>query len=211
MKPLPNAILSGRCIAQCALAAALFLGACSATTGSLKNATERHGQVKFSSAKEQIVGEIAIRHTDDHFRAEITKGPGVPLLTIAAKFSTKTDKEGKTVRQMDSAHLHGALAHGGFTWRPKNLARKNFPSEKLTDPNLVWATLPEVFMWGEAEAAGKLSVVTLPDVVMHSRANNGHVKNFDYARHANPTAGEPADLRTLRKQPTLENVICHLD
>ena len=88
MKNLPTAPATGHCTAQCALAAAaLFLGACSATTGSLKNATERHGQVQFSSGKEQIVGEIAIRHTDESFQATITKGPGVPLLTISAKFA----------------------------------------------------------------------------------------------------------------------------
>ena len=58
MKTLPYPIRNSRCIVQCALAtAALFLGACSATAP-VKGGTERHGQVKFSSAKEQIVEHL---------------------------------------------------------------------------------------------------------------------------------------------------------
>ena len=210
MKTLPTAIATGHSTAQCALAAAaLFLGACSATTGSLKNATERHGQVQFSSGKEQIVGEIAIRHTDEDFQATITKGPGVPLLTISAKFAIDSKSKETKERQMVSSHVGGALSHGGLTYRPKDVAKKS--AANLASTTYAWAALPEVFMWGEADAKGGESVrVTLPDLAMHARATNGQVKNFDYSRHQNPT-GQPLPLRDLKKQPTLEKVICHLD
>lgn len=210
MKTLPTATATGHCTAQCALAAAaLFLGACSATTGSLKNATERHGQVQFSSGKEQIVGEIAIRHTDDNFRATITKGPGVPLLTISAKFAIDSKSKETKERQMVSSHVSGPLSHGGLTYRPKDVAKKS--AANLARTTYAWAALPEVFMWGESDAKGGESVrVTLPDLATHARANDGHVKNFDYSRHQNPT-GQPLPRRDLKKLPLLENVICHLD
>jgi hypothetical protein len=209
MKALPNATRTAHCSVQCALAlAALLLGACSTTAPQSKsagNSTERHGQVKFSSPKEQIVGEIVIRHDGEHFHAEITKGPGVPLLTISAKFGTDPKAKG-----MISAHISGPLAHGGWTWRPQDLSKKNFSTDKLKDSSRAWGALPEVFMWGEAEAKGESFRVCLPDIVMHARAGDGEVKRFDYARHSNPT-GEALPLKDLKKQPALETVICHLD
>lgn len=127
MKTLPYPIRNSRCIVQCALAtAALFLGACSATAP-VKGGTERHGQVKFSSAKEQIVGEIAIRHDKNHFHAEITKGPGVPLLTISAKFGIDSKSKENKELKMISSRISGPLAHGGLTYRPKDLAKKPSP------------------------------------------------------------------------------------
>ena len=210
MKTLPYPIRNSRCIVQCALAtAALFLGACSATAP-VKGGTERHGQVKFSSAKEQIVGEIAIRHDKNHFHAEITKGPGVPLLTISAKFGIDSKSKENKELQMISSRISGPLAHGGLTYRPKDLAKKTVSTGKLSDPNYAWAALPEVFMWGEGEATGEKVRVTLPDLAIHARTDDGHVKLFDYSRHQNPT-GQPLPLRDLKKQPVLEKVICHLD
>ena len=210
MKILPHTIRNSRCIAQCAAAAtALFLGACSATS-SLKNATERHGQVQFSSAKEQIVGEIAIRHDKDHFRAEITKGPGVPLLTITAKFEIDPTTKENPERQMVSSHVSGPLARGGVTYRPRDVAKKTATAASLSNPNYAWAALPEVFMWGEGDATGEKVHVTLPDLAIHARTADGHVKFFDYSRHQNPT-DQPLPLRDLKKQPALEKVICHLD
>ena len=210
MKTLPYPILNSRCIAQCALAtAALFLGACSTTTA-VKGGTERHGQVKFSSAKEQIVGEIAIRHDREHFHAEITKGPGVPLLTITAKFGIDAKSKENKERQLISSHISGPLAHGGLTYSPKKFAKKGAHAGKLSDPNYAWTALPEVFMWGEGDATGETVRVTLPDLAIHARIADGHVKLFDYSRHQNPT-GQPLPLRDLKKQPVLEKVVCHLD
>ena len=214
MKAVPTTTRIARCSTQCALAlTALLLGACSATApGSkfAKTASERHGQVKFSSAQEQIVGEIVIRHDGEYFRAEITKGPGVPLLTISAKFGVDATAKELQERQMIYARVTGPLAHGGWTWRPKALTKPSFSTDKLKAPHRAWGALPEVFMWGEAEAKGEAFRVSLPDIVMHARASGGEVKRFDYARHQNPT-GEPLPLKDLRKQPTLETVVCHLD
>ena len=201
-------------IAHCTLAVtALFFSACSATAtkskGS-KNSIERHGQVKFTSDSEQIVGEIAIRHDGDNFHAEITKGPGVPLLTISAKFGTEPHAKTATDKHMLSAHVSGPLAHGGWTWRPRDLSKKSFSTTKLKDHSRAWGALPEVFMWGESEAKGEPFQVFLPDIVMHAHTGDGEVKRFDYSRHQNPTT-EPLAMKDLKKQPTLETVICHLD
>ena len=176
-----------------------------------KGGTERHGQVKFSSGKEQIVGEIVIRHDAENLVAQITKGPGLPLLTLTAKFgSDPKAKGGLEEKHMLAVHASGPLAHGGWTWRPRDLTKKNFKPEKLKDSSRAWAALPEVFMWGDAQAKGESFRVTLPDIIMHARAGEGEVARFDYVRHQNPT-GEALPLRDLKKQPALESVICHLD
>ena len=214
MKSLPNATRIARFATQGALATgAFFLGACSTTSPAAKPAkdsTERHGQVKFSSADEQIVGEIVIRQSGDYFRAEITKGPGVPLLTIAAKAGFDPKEKEMKEKQIRFAQLTGPLAHGGWTWRPKSLTKANFSAEKLKDHSRAWGALPEVFMWGEAQARGESFRVAMPDIVMHARATNGELKRFDYKRHQNPS-GVVLPLRDIRKQPALETVICHLD
>ncbi len=198
--------------ARCALAlAAVFLGACSTVTpGPGKNAVERHGQVKFSSPDEQIVGEIAIRHDGDNFRAEITKGPGVPLLTISAKFGTKVNAKTAMDKHMISAHISGPLAKGGWTWRTHDLTKKSFSNDKLKPHYRAWVALPEVFMWGDSQAKGEAFQACLPDIAMHASAKDGEVKRFDFTRHENPT-GEALPIKDLRRQPKLESVICHLD
>ncbi len=182
------------------------------TAAALKSsASERHGQVKFSSSKEQIVGEIVIRHDGENLVAQITKGPGLPLLTLTAKFGSDAKvKGGLEEKHMLSVHASGPLSHGGWTWRPRDLTKKNFRPEKLKDSSRAWAALPEVFMWGDAQAKGETFRVTLPDIVMHARAGAGEVARFDYVRHQNPT-GEALPLRDLKKQPALETVVCHLD
>ena len=218
MKALPNTTWIARRIMRGALAILAFpLAAHSALTPQsarsvpAKNTSERHGQVKFSSGKEQIVGEIVIRHDAENLVAQITKGPGLPLLTISAKFGTDPkSKGGLGERHMLVARASGPLAHGGWTWRPRDLTRKNFKPEKLKEPSRAWAALPEVFMWGDAQAKHESFRVTLPDIVMHARAGTGEVERFDYVRHQNPT-GEALPLRDLKKQPALETVICHLD
>jgi hypothetical protein len=212
MKTTPDTARNRRCITQCALAtAALFLGACSATT-SPKGGTERHGQVQFSSGKENIVGEIAIRHDRDNFHAEITKGPGVPLLTISAKFGVDAKSKQNTERQMISSRVRGPLVRGGLTYSPRDFAKKGTASDKLANPNYAWAALPEVFMWGEGEATGEAVRVTLPNLATHSRTRNGHVGYFDYSRHQNSSPVDaPLDRKTLMKLPLLEKVVCKLD
>ena len=211
MKPQTSSKQTARRIAQGTLAlAALTFGACSTTqTKPAADMAERHGQVQFSSASEQIVGEIAIRHDQKHFYADITKGPGVPLLKISARFGTDPKEKDSTERQLRSVSATGPLAHGGWTWRPSSLAKKS-SAEKLKDSSRAWAALPEVFMWGEAQAKGEAFRVCLPDIVMHARVSGEQVKRFDYSRHENPT-GQPLALRDLKKQQKNESVICHLD
>jgi hypothetical protein len=203
-----------RCSVQCALAiTAMLFSACSALIVHPKpsaSATQRNGQVKFTSAGEKIVGEIVIRHDAENFLAEITKGPGVPLLTISAKFGTDPKSKDLTEKHMLIARATGPLSHGGWTWKPKDLAKKTYSTEKLKDSSRAWGALPEVFMWGDAQAKGESFRVCLPDIVMHARAGHGAVQRFDYARHRNPT-GEALPMQDLRKQPALETVICHLD
>jgi len=198
-----------RSITRGALAtAALFLAACSTTKPAPnpgKNIIERHGQVKFSSASEQIVGDIAIQYEGDHFRAEITKGPGVPLLKLYARFGTDPNMKEDTEKHMRIVTASGPLARLGWSWRPTKSS-----ADKVKDPSRAWAALPEVFMWGEAQAKGEPFRVSLPDTVMHARVSGGEVKRFDYTRHQNPT-GETLAMRDLRKLPKLETVICHLD
>jgi hypothetical protein len=213
MKTQTQANQTARCLTQGTFAlAALLLGACSATTQTKHTAmTERHGQVKFSSKTDKIVGEIAIQHDEKNFRAEITKGLGVPLLSISAKFGTPPKVSDKTMMQMTVVRVSGPLAHGGWSWRPTDLLNKKVDESSLDDPSRAWAALPEVFMWGEAQAKGSEGYrVTLPNVVMHSRGGNGQVRRFDYTRHKNPS-GVEQPINILRRQPKLETVICHLD
>ena len=212
MKAKPDTNRIARCITQGTLAiATLLLGACSTATQP-KHATtmtERHGQVQFSGGNDHIVGEIAIQHDGKYFRAEITKGPGVPLLKLYARFGLDPKMKESGENHLRVVTATGPLAHSGWTWRPNDLAKKS-ASDKLKDPSRAWAALPEVFMWGEAQAKGEPFRVCLPDIVMHARVGDGQVKRFDYTRHENPT-GEPLPMRDLKKQHTSETVICHLD
>ncbi|MEO6788475.1 MAG: hypothetical protein ABI318_20320 [Chthoniobacteraceae bacterium] len=211
---LPHATHTARRIPRCTPAlAAMLLAACSATATKSKpdaNLTERHGHVEFTSATENFEGDITIRHNANHFRAEITKGSGEPQLKLYASFGTDPKIKNDTENHMRFVHASGQLAHGSWSWRPRDLAKKDSAGEKLKDPSRAWAALPEVFMWGEAEAKGQPFRVSLPDIVIHARAGNGEVKRFDYVRHSNPT-GEALPLPDLKKQPKLETVICHLD
>ena len=200
--------------AQCALAlTAMLFSACSALIVHPQpsaSATQRNGQVKFNSASEKIVGEIVIRHDAENFLAEITKGPGVKLLTISARFGADPRSPELAEKHMIIARATGPLAHGGWTWKPKDLTKKNFSPAKLKEPSRAWGALPEVFMWGDAQAKHESFRVCLPDIVMHARTGSGEVQRFDYIRHQNPT-GEALPMRDLKRQPALETVICHLD
>ena len=210
MKTQTQANHTARCITQGTFAlTALMLGACSTSTPTKTAAgTERHGQVQFSSATDKIVGEIAIRHDGKHFYADITKGPGVPLLKLSARFGP--DPAMKDENHLRYVSATGPFAHGGWTWRPNDLGKKN-ATDKLKDSSRAWAALPEVFMWGEAQAKKEAFRVCLPDIVMHARVGgDGQVKRFDYTRHENPT-GVTLPLRDLKKLPKTESVIVHLD
>ena len=199
---------------RCAFAAiALLSSACSVLIVHPQlpaNATQRNGQVKFTSSGEKIVGEIVIRHDEENLVAEITKGPGVPLLKLSAKFGSDPGTGQLTERHMLVVRATGPLSHGGWMWRPRNLPKKWYSSRKLKEPSRAWAALPEVFMWGDAIATGTTFRVCLPDITMHARTGDGEVLRFDYNRHENPT-NEPLPLKDLRKLPVLEGVICHLD
>lgn len=199
-------------ILRSALALApLVFAACSSTIPSKfsANVVERHGQVKFSSATEDIVGDIAIIHDEDHFRAEITKGPGLPLLKLYARFGRDPKTPDVEENHLRYVRATGPLAGGAWSWRPNELADKRH-SENLKKSSRAWVALPEVFMWGEALAKGEPFRVTLPDVVMHARVTEGQVKRVDYSRHENPT-GEPLAMRDLKKLPKLETIVCNLE
>ncbi len=203
-----------RCSVQCALAAtAMLFSACSAFIVHPKpaaGATQRNGDVKFTSGGTTTVGQITIRHDAENFLAEITKGPNEPLLTISAKFGSDPRSPELAEKHMLIARATGPLSNGGWTWKPKELTKKSFSPDKLKEPSRAWGALPEVFMWGEAQAKGESFRVCLPDIVMHARTGNGTVRRFDYIRHENPT-GEALPMKDLRKQAALETVICHLD
>lgn len=199
---------------RCTLAAiSLLFSACSALIVHPQpsaQATQRNGQVKFASTNEKIVGDIVIRYDERNFLAEITKGPGVPLLTLSAEFGSDPRVEELKERHMLVVRATGPLSHGGWTWKPKSLTKKSYSSKKLQEPSKAWAALPEVFMWGDSIAKGTSFRVCLPDIVMHARTGRGEVRRFDYNRHENATEG-PLTLKDLKRQPVLEGVICHLD
>jgi len=212
-KNCPSAKLIARHLLQCALAATtLLFSACSALIVHPKpsaNATQRSGQVKFSSSTENIVGDIVIRYDEKNLLAEITKGPGVTLLTLSAEFETDPAKGHLKERHMKIVRASGPLSKGGYVWRPTNLSEKNY-TKKLKDPSRAWGALPEVFMWGEAKANGQDFRVCFPDIFMRARAGNGEVLKFNYTRHEKPPEAA-LDMKQLRKQPVRETVICHLD
>jgi hypothetical protein len=91
------------------------------------------GQIQSSGGKVPIVGEIVIRHDRENFLAEVTKGPGLPLLRIYGKGA-----HGEQVT------ARGALARGSWSGSP----------EKAPAALKTWAALPAVFQWANAKASG---------------------------------------------------------
>lgn len=176
--------------------------------------TQRSGQVKFSSANANVVGDIVIRHDADHFLAEITKAPGVKLLTISAEFGTGPEKV-LAERHARRVKISGPLAGGTWVFRPQSLAKgKGSDDSEFKDSAKVWAALPEVFEWAQAQAKGGEFRVCFPDIVMHSKTDGGEVQRFDYKRLDNPnkvaSLGELAP-KDRKKLPAIETVVCHLD
>src|SRR5438046_1050549 len=83
-------------LARAAIALTAFsLGACSTHVSHstpAASSVQRTGQVQLTSSDTNIVGDIVIRHDAKNFRAEISKGPGVPLLTLSAEFGPGKSK-----------------------------------------------------------------------------------------------------------------------
>jgi hypothetical protein len=124
-------IHSLRALFSCA--AILLIGACASHTSipapqaSWSQAT---GQIQTSGGAVPIVGEIAVRYDAENFLAEITKGPGLPLLKIYGK--------GPHAEQVT---VQGALARGGWSGSPAD----------APVALQAWVALPEVFHWARAQ------------------------------------------------------------
>ena len=193
---------------------ALLFGACSALIVHPKPTaswTQRSGQVQFSSGDVKIVGDIVIRHDAENFLAQISKGPGLPMLTISAKFGTDPQMKALPEKHMLSVHATGPLSKGGWVWSPKSLTKDHtFFAPNMKDPSRAWAALPEVFAWAEARGKGEEFRVCLPDITFHGDTGKDGVRWFDYRRHENPT-GNALPLSDLRKLPVTATVVCHLD
>ena len=220
MKSKPNALQPAttppaHAVIRAALAsAALLFGACSAMIAHPKPTaswTQRSGQVKFSSGDTKIVGDIVIRHDKENFLAQISKGPGLPMLTLSAKFGTDPTMKALPEKHMLIVRATGPLSHGGWTWDPASLAKeKTLFRPKMKDSSRAWAALPEVFEWAEAHGRGEDFRVCFPDITFHGNAGKDGARSFDYKRHENPT-GNVLPLADLRKLPAIETVVCHLD
>ncbi|MEQ1852984.1 MAG: hypothetical protein ABMA01_15510 [Chthoniobacteraceae bacterium] len=166
--------------------------------------TERTGQVKLSSADASIVGDIVIRHDADNFVAEISKGPGLPLLKLSASFGTGAGGS----REMLAVRATGPLARGGWTLKPESVGDGMNPNAKIH--SRPWAALPEVFQWGEAVAKGGKFEVRLPDITMRAKTAHGRVQGFEYQIRDNPSR-LVLDDGELAKRAALESVVCILD
>lgn len=116
-----------------AAATVLFSGCASQIPAPQSNWGQATGQIQSRGGKTAIVGEIAIRHDRENFLAEISKGPGVPLLTLYAK--------GAHGEQVSAKSSLSALGWSG--------SAANAPTALKA-----WAALPEVFHLAQARAAG---------------------------------------------------------
>ena len=200
---------------RAALAAVpLFFGACSALIVHPKPAAswkQRSGQVQFSSGDTKIVGDIVIRHDAENFLAEISKGPGLPMLTLSAKFGTDPKLKAMPEKHMLSVRATGPLSKGGWIWTPESLTKDHVLfAPNMKDSSRAWAALPEVFAWAEARGRGEKFRACFPDITLGGDTGKDGVRWFDYRRHENPT-GHPLPLGDLKKLPKTATVVCHLD
>ena len=102
------------------------------------------GQVQSRGGKTAIVGEIVIRHDRENFLAEISKGPGVPLLTLYGK----------------GAHAEKVSARSSLS----TLGWSGSPT-KAPAALKAWSALPEVFHLAQARARGdRAFALSIPDV-----------------------------------------------
>ncbi len=96
-----------------------------------KSWAQHTGQVQTSGGTRDIVGEITIRSDRENFLAEISKGPGLQLLTIYAHGT-----QGEVVR------IRGPLAGGSYEGRAADAPAKL----------QAWAALPCAFHSAQARA-----------------------------------------------------------
>lgn len=144
---------------------AIFLAGCAAMSpipAPQPSWNQATGQIQSSGGTTDVVGEITIRADTENFLAEVTKGPGLPLLRIYAK--------GAHPREVI---IRGALARGGWKGDPANAP------EALQG----WALLPEVFHWAHAGAKGDGNFVfSKADVNRGARRKGNVIVYFDYKR-----------------------------
>jgi hypothetical protein len=146
-----------------AITIAIILSACStpipSPQSSWKQAT---GQIQSRGGTTPIVGEIAIRYDDDHFLAEITKGPSLPLLKIYAQGAHPAE-----------VVVRGALARGSWKGAPANA-----PAALQA-----WVALPEVFHWAVAQKdRNPFFTITLPGLKTAGSRDGDALSRFEYTR-----------------------------
>lgn len=115
-------------------AAALALCACSNISPMptpAKSWAQHSGQIQTSGGARNIVGEITIRADRENFLAEISKGPGLQLLTIYAHGALG-----------EKVQIQGPLAGGSYQGKTTDAP------EKLR----AWAALPGAFHSAQAKA-----------------------------------------------------------
>jgi hypothetical protein len=95
-----------------------------------KSWTQHTGQIQTSGGARNIVGEITIRADRENFLAEITKGPGLQLLTIYAHGALG-----------EEVQIQGPLAGGSYQGKAADAP------EKLR----AWAALPGAFHSAQAK------------------------------------------------------------
>ena len=96
-----------------------------------KSWTQHTGQIQTSGGARNIVGEITIRADRENFLAEITKGPGLQLLTIYVHGALG-----------EEVQIQGPLAGGSYQGKTADAP------EKLR----AWAALPGAFHLAQARA-----------------------------------------------------------
>lgn len=120
--------------------ASLALCACSSLSpmpAPAKSWAQHTGQIQTSGGARDIVGEITIRSNRENFLAEITKGPGLQLLTIYAHGT-----RGEDVR------IRGPLAGGSYQGKAADAP------EKLR----AWTALPGAFHSAQAQARREFKI-----------------------------------------------------
>jgi hypothetical protein len=121
-------------------AAAFTLSACSNLSpmpAPAKSWAQHTGQIQASGGTRNIVGEITIRSDRENFLAEISKGPGLQLLTIYAQGT-----QGEVVR------IRGPLAGGSYEGRAVDAPAKL----------QAWAALPGAFHSAQARARREFKI-----------------------------------------------------
>ena len=125
------------------------------------NWAQATGQIQTTGGRIAIVAEIAVRHDAANFLAEISKGPGAPLMRIYAKGA---HGEQVTVRG-DRGSWSGSPSRA-----PKALQ--------------AFAALPEVFQWAQAQRRGDTAyALSLSDVQAAPQRSVGGYTVLEYQRN----------------------------